>query len=165
MKRFTPCTVTITNLETRLRVGIWDHEREFQPIRINLSLHAIDAARLSMEPHPLTPALSQRERVRNGRDEIETSSCRINNGCTDPQMTEDLFDCQSIRKWITEEWPKQSHTPLLETKLRELMEFVFQFDARIEWLDAAMSKPEACPEARGVGIRMAISRCDYAAWF
>ena len=78
MKRFTPCTVTITNLETRLRVGIWDHEREFQPIRINLSLHAIDAARLSMEPHPLTPALSQRERVRNGHDEIETSSCRIN---------------------------------------------------------------------------------------
>jgi dihydroneopterin aldolase len=127
MKRFTPCTVTITNLETRLRVGIWDHEREFQPIRINLSLYA--------------------------------------NGCTDPQVAEDLFDCQSIRKWITEEWPTQSHTPLLETKLRELMEFVFQFDARIEWLDAAMSKPEACPEARGVGIRMAISRCDHAAWF
>jgi len=39
----------------------------------------IDAARISMEPHPLTPALSQRERVRNGHDEIETSSCRINN--------------------------------------------------------------------------------------
>jgi predicted PurR-regulated permease PerM len=38
-----------------------------------------DAARISMEPPPLTPALSQRERVRNGRDEIETSSCRINN--------------------------------------------------------------------------------------
>ncbi|MEO6352749.1 MAG: ATP-binding cassette domain-containing protein [Burkholderiaceae bacterium] len=38
----------------------------------------IDAARLNMEPHPLTPALSQGERVRNGHDEIETSSCRIN---------------------------------------------------------------------------------------
>jgi hypothetical protein len=31
-----------------------------------------------MEPNPLTPALSQREKVRNGHDE-ETSSCRINN--------------------------------------------------------------------------------------
>jgi hypothetical protein len=67
---------------------------------------AIDAARLNMEPHPLTcsarirlhantvtqawrmrhetpaspPTLSQRERVRNGHDAIETSSCRINNG-------------------------------------------------------------------------------------
>jgi hypothetical protein len=38
-----------------------------------------------MKPHPLSPALSQRERERerererNEHDEIETSSCRINN--------------------------------------------------------------------------------------
>jgi len=31
-----------------------------------------------MEPHPLIPALSQEERVRNGHDEIETSSRRMN---------------------------------------------------------------------------------------
>lgn len=127
IERITPCTITITNLETRLRVGIWDHEREFQPIRINLSLCA--------------------------------------NSSTGAQATEDCLDYQSIRHWITDEWPKQLHTPLLETKLRELMEFVFRFDSRIEWLDAAMSKPEACPEARGVGIRMAISRREHAAWF
>ena len=38
----------------------------------------IDPERIILEPDPLTPALSQRERVRTGHDEIKTSSCRIN---------------------------------------------------------------------------------------
>jgi hypothetical protein len=38
-------------------------------------------------------------------------------------------------------------------------------DLGVEWLDAALSKPQACPEARGVGVRMALSRGDYAALF
>ncbi|MBL8510387.1 MAG: DUF1631 family protein [Betaproteobacteria bacterium] len=43
----------------------------------------IDAARLSQEAHPLFPTLSRRERVRNGPDESETSSGRINRGGAD----------------------------------------------------------------------------------
>jgi hypothetical protein len=49
--------------------------------------------------------------------------------------------------------------------LRELIDFVFACDLDVEWLDAALSKPQACPEARGVGVRMALSRGDYAALF
>ena len=37
--------IAISNLDTRLRVGIWDHEREFQPVHVNLVM-APDAARL-----------------------------------------------------------------------------------------------------------------------
>jgi hypothetical protein len=38
-------------------------------------------------------------------------------------------------------------------------------DARIEWVDVAISKPNAIAAARGVGLRMAIDRGDYEAAF
>jgi len=118
------CSIVITDLETRLRVGIWDHEREFQPIQINLNISV--AALLSGECFP---------------------------------------EQRSIVNWITNEWPKSQHTPLIETRLRELLQFVFEFDSRIDLVDAAISKPTAFHEAGGVGVRMAISRSDYIAWF
>ncbi|PUA19819.1 dihydroneopterin aldolase [Glaciimonas sp. PCH181] len=120
-------TIEVADINTQLRVGIWDHEREFQPIRINLSLRAI------------APAF--------------------------PDTIEDCLNYQPICRWITEEWPKQPHTPLLETKMRELMTFVFNFDARVEWVDLAISKPTAISEAYGVGIRMALSRADFEVAF
>ena len=125
--RGAPWTVTIDNLETQLRVGIWDHEREHQPVRVTMSVGPAPGVLHALEP-----------------------------GCV---------NCQPIIHWITEEWPRQPHTPLLETRLRELMAFVFAFDARIDWLDAALSKPLACPEAAGVGVRMAISRRDFTRVF
>ncbi len=59
-------------------------------------LPAIDAARISMEPHPLTPTLSQRERVKNGHDEIETSSCRINNARFPKAVSEHPYNLSFI---------------------------------------------------------------------
>jgi 7,8-dihydroneopterin aldolase/epimerase/oxygenase len=104
-----------------LRVGIWDHEREFQPVRVTLSLRA--------------------------------------------RPFDGTLDSLAIPRWITDEWPKSPHIPLLETRLRELMQFVFAFDPRIEWVDIALSKPWACREARGVGVRMALSRDEYERMF
>ena len=118
--------IAISNLDTRLRVGIWDHEREFQPVHVNLVM-APDAARL--------------------------------------QPGGGGIDYRQIVQWVKDEWPRAPHTPLLETRLRELIGFVFACDLDVEWLDAALSKPQACPEARGVGVRMALSRGDYAALF
>ena len=113
-------SVDIANLETRLRVGIWEHELEPQPVRVNLSM----------------------------------SYAAAPDGC---------LDYQPILHWITGQWPREPHTPLLETRLRELMGFVFRFDTRIAWLDVALSKPQACPQARGVGVRLALTRAEHAA--
>lgn len=113
-------TIEIVNLETKLRVGIWDHEREFQPILINISIRAFASAY--------------------------------------PESIEDCLDYQPICRWMTDEWPNQSHTPLIETKLHELMSYIFLFDSRVEWVDAAISKPKAIPEARAVGVRLSMSR-------
>lgn len=118
--------IAITNLDTRLRVGIWDHERAFQPVHVNLIM-APDAARL--------------------------------------QPGGGGIDYRSVVRWVQEEWPAAPHTPLLETRLRELIDFVFASDLGVVWLDAALSKPQACPQARGVGVRMALSRDEHALMF
>jgi 7,8-dihydroneopterin aldolase/epimerase/oxygenase len=118
-----PWTIEIANINTQLRVGIWDHEHEYQPIQINLSIRAIAP--------------------------------------TFPNTIADCLNYQPICLWITDEWPKQPHTPLLETKLQELMSFIFDFDSRVEWADLAISKLTAIPAAYGVGVRMALSRDDY----
>ncbi len=118
--------IAISNLDTRLRVGIWDHEREFQPVHVNLVM-APDANRL--EP---------------GGGGI---------------------DYRPIVRWVKEEWPNAPHTPLLETRLRELIDFVFASDLGVVWLDASLSKPQACPQARGVGVRMALSRSEHGVLF
>lgn len=122
-----PWTIEIINLETKLRVGIWEHEHEFQPIHINISIRAI------------APAF--------------------------PQFIEDCINYQPICSWMVNDWPQQQHTPLLETKLRELMCFIFNFDSRIEWADIAISKTKAIQEAHSVGVKMALSRCEYEAIF
>lgn len=118
-----PWTIEIINLKTKLRVGIWEHEREFQPIHINLSIRAIAPA--------------------------------------SPESIEDCLNYQPICSWMVNDWPQQQHTALLETKLRELMCFIFNFDSRIEWADIAISKTQAIQEAHSVGVRMALSRCEY----
>ncbi len=118
--------IAISNLDTRLRVGIWDHEREFQPVHVNLVIVP--------DPHRFSPGGGG-------------------------------IDYRPIVRWVTEEWPEAPHTPLLETRLRELIDFVFASDLGVTWLDAALSKPRACPQARGVGVRMALSRNEHAALF
>jgi dihydroneopterin aldolase len=125
--RAIPWTIEIADIETRLRVGIWEHERVLQPIRISMSIRALAAAI--------------------------------------PESIADCLNYEPICRWIVETWPAQPHTELLETKLRELMDFVFNYDARIEWVELAIAKPQAIAAARGVGLRMALERGEYEAAF
>lgn len=125
--RVIPWTIEIADIETQLRVGIWEHERVLQPIRISMSIRALAAAI--------------------------------------PQSIEDCLNYEPICRWIVESWPAQPHTELLETRLRELMDFVFHYDARIEWVELAIAKPQAIAAARGVGLRMALERGEYEAAF
>lgn len=121
--RVIPWTIEVEDIQIQSRVGIWDHERELQPLRISLSLRGIAPA--------------------------------------SPKTIEECLDYQPICRWITEVWPAQAHTPLLETKMRELMGFIFDYDARIEWANVAIAKTQAFENVRSVGIRMALSREDY----
>jgi dihydroneopterin aldolase len=120
-------TIEVKDVETQLRVGIWEHEREYQPIIVSLALRA--------------------------------------NAPIFPQTIEDCLDYEPICRWLIDELPKRPYTPLLETKLAEVLRFVFEFDSRVTWVDAAMSKPKAIKNVGGAGVRMAISRADYEMTF
>lgn len=82
-----------------------------------------------------------------------------------PQIIEDCLNYESVCRWILDEWPRQPHTPLLETRARELMDFVFGFDARVEWASLALFKTRAISQVRAVGIRISMSRSEYAGSF
>ena len=120
-------TIEIEDIETSSRVGIWEHEREPQPIRICISMQAI------------APAF--------------------------PRNIEDCLNYEPICRWLTDEWPTQSHTPLLETRVRELVDFLFYFDTRIERVNVRILKLKAIPQARGVGVRVAMTRNDHESSF
>ncbi len=120
-------TIEVADIDTALRVGIWEHERQLQPIRISFSIRA------------QAPAF--------------------------PATIDDCLNYEPICRWIIDAWPALPHTPLLETKVRELLQHIFDYDHRVEWVDLAISKPKAIPGARGVGIRMALSRDEFDAAF
>lgn len=125
--RLIPWTIEIAGIDTHLRVGIWEHELEPQPIRINLTLRAIAPAH--------------------------------------PASIDDCVNYEPVCRWMIDEWPRHPHTQLLETRLRELLTFVFRFDARIEWIDASISKPQAIAGVGGVGLRLAMTRDDFETAF
>ncbi len=78
-----------------------------------------------------------------------------------PRSIKDCLDYQPVCDWINDEWPDYPHTPLLETRLKELMTFIFSFDDRVEWADVALAKPKAIRNARGAGIRVAMTRQEF----
>jgi len=119
--------LTLSEIVTNLRVGIWEHELVPQLIRVRLRM-TIDS-----------PAI-------------------VENDATQ-------FDSNTISDWICRIWPQYPHTPLLETRMRELLQFVFQSDARITALDATLLKPTAFDQVGGVGVRMTLKRHDHVGYF
>jgi dihydroneopterin aldolase len=70
----------------------------------------------------------------------------------------DCIDYAPICDWITEHWPQSAHTPLLETRVNELLAFVFAFDKRVQDVWVGLYRPlDASPAAR-VGIERQSTR-------
>lgn len=58
-----------------------------------------------------------------------------------PVSIDDCMDYQPICRWILDELPGWRHGQRWECALQALLDFVFDADARIESVDAAMSAP------------------------
>ena len=56
-----------------------------------------------------------------------------------PQGIGDCVNYQPICEWVLDEWPRKAHTALLDGRARELMAFIFAFDARIESVELTLS--------------------------
>lgn len=115
-------TARVESLETRLRVGVYAHEHELQPILVSLRISGL------AEAHP--SSLAQ------------------------------CFDYEPICRWMLDEWPLSAHTPLLETRLNELVSRVFA-DSRITDVWVGLYKTQAIPQASLVGLERDITRLQF----
>lgn len=67
-----------------------------------------------------------------------------------PQSIEECLNYQPICKWMLDEWPQQQPAPL-DARLLELARFIFDYDARVERIEAAAGK---------VGIVLSRHECE-----
>lgn len=80
---------------------------------------------------------------------------------TAPTSLAPCFDHEPILRWALEEWPQSPHTPLLETRLNELVERVFNADKRIMDVWFGLYKTQAVPQAEFVGLEREITRRQF----
>ena len=82
-----------------------------------------------------------------------------------PTTIDECLDYEPLCKWICSAWSGLPHTPLLETRVRELTDFIFLYDARIEWAAVKIVKVNAVHQAAAVGISVTMSRLEHEASF
>lgn len=116
-------TVRVKELRTSLRVGIYNHELEPQPVLMSLRIKGL----------------------------AETA----------PTSLSECFDYEPICRWALETWPLTPHTPLLESRLNQLIERVFSEDKRIMEVWFGLYKTQAIPNASFVGLERELTRRQF----
>ena len=87
------------------------------------------------------------------------------NGLT-PDAPGDLADCLDyapICDWIVRQWPQSAHTPLLETRVNELLLFLFAFDKRVQDAWVGVYKTGLPRGSTRVGVERQVSRSQFQA--
>jgi 7,8-dihydroneopterin aldolase/epimerase/oxygenase len=108
----------------------------------------------------LAVGMSEKER----RPQVMLISLVIN-GMT-PDAPGDLADCldyAAICDWIIHQWPKSAHTPLLETRVNELLVFLFEFDKRVQDAWVGVYKTIQPRGSTRVGVERQVSRSQFQA--
>lgn len=70
------------------------------------------------------------------------------------------FDCEPLCRWLSDEWPRTPHTPLLEARINQLLAFLFGLDARVQTVWVGLYKqrmsrwavPKANAEVRSMEV-------------
>jgi 7,8-dihydroneopterin aldolase/epimerase/oxygenase len=80
-----------------------------------------------------------------------------------PAVLDECFDYEPLCRWLTQEWPATPHTPLLETRVNEVLAFVFGLDARVRHVWVGLYKQRVSQQALAVGMERASSRAEFEA--
>ena len=65
-----------------------------------------------------------------------------------PQAIEDCVNYQPICRWALDDWPRHAHLPLLDGHAGALLDFIFAFDERIEFVELTL-RPDTVIDAGG----------------
>ncbi len=80
-----------------------------------------------------------------------------------PHALGECFDYEPLCRWLTEEWPASPHTPLLATRVNQVIEFVFATDARVRHVWVGLYKQRVSQQALAVGMERASTRAEFEA--
>lgn len=125
-----------------------------------MALRAKWTVRVESLKTQLAVGLSEKER----RPQAMLISLVIN-GLT-PDNPGDLTDCLDyapICDWIVRQWPQSAHTPLLETRVNELLVFLFEFDKRVQDAWVGVYKADEPRGPTRVGVERQVSRSQFQA--
>ena len=78
-----------------------------------------------------------------------------------PETLDQCINYDTIYKLVTQEWPKLPHTTLLETRICELLEYIFRSDNRIQYVKLSLVKPDIFPEIESIGLEAEWTRSDF----
>lgn len=80
-----------------------------------------------------------------------------------PKSLDQCFDYQPLCHWLTQVWPGTPHTPLLETRMNQLLAFVFALDERVTEVWVGMYKQGMSRQALAVGMERSATRAEFEA--
>jgi dihydroneopterin aldolase len=78
-----------------------------------------------------------------------------------PRSIEQCIDYEPLCHWLSSEWPRTPHTPLLETRINQLIAFVFDLDTRVQTVWAGLYKQRMSRDAVAVGIERQATRLEF----
>lgn len=80
-----------------------------------------------------------------------------------PRSLDQCFDYEPLCHWLTQVWPRTPHTPLLETRIIQLLGFVFGLDERVSNVWVGLYKQRMSRQAVAVGIERCTTRVEFEA--
>lgn len=99
-----------------------------------------------------------------GRPQAVQVSLVVNGLTPDaPIEVADCLDHVSICDWIVRQWPNSPPTPLLETRVNELLDFLFELDKRVQDAWVGLYRTGLPGGAMRVGVERQVSRSQYQA--
>lgn len=78
-----------------------------------------------------------------------------------PSSLDECFDYEPLCCWLTQIWPTTPHTPLLETRVNQVIAFVFDSDPRVSNVWVGLYKQRVSQQALAVGMERASSRTEF----
>lgn len=80
-----------------------------------------------------------------------------------PRSLDQCFDYEPLCHWLGHVWPRTPHTPLLETRINQLLGFLFGLDARVQTAWIGLYKQRMSRQAVAVGIERCATRVEFEA--
>jgi dihydroneopterin aldolase len=80
-----------------------------------------------------------------------------------PRSLEQCLDYEPLCRWLAHVWPGTPHTPLLETRVNQLLDHVFALDARVHTVWVGLYKQNMSRHCVAVGIERTSTRSEFEA--